>query len=209
MASGVVHLAVVHELMKRRSFRDPVRLKFGALLPDAGDRGGRRSHLRISFEDGRRSYDFEGFRRLFGSRMREDDLYLGYYLHLVQDALYRHFVYGRYRWDPRAPGNIDRLHRDYELVNGYVISRYALVNDLAVPEGFEREALCGLCSFDTAGLLNDAEAWFGPAGEGEIFFFTAEMSDEYISEAAAFCLEEIERIENGAPGLDARAIAWS
>lgn len=28
--------------------------------------------------------------------MLKDDLYLGYYLHLVQDALYRNFVYDRY-----------------------------------------------------------------------------------------------------------------
>ena len=62
--------------------------------------------------------------------MREDDFYLGYYLHLVQDVLYRRFVYDKYHWNPMIPGNVERLHRDYAIVNGYIIKKYNLVNDL-------------------------------------------------------------------------------
>ncbi|SFP84429.1 hypothetical protein SAMN04487928_109119 [Butyrivibrio proteoclasticus] len=39
--------------------------------------------------------------------MRQDDLYLGYYLHLVQDMCYRHFVYDKYHWNPMIPGNVE------------------------------------------------------------------------------------------------------
>ena len=85
MASSIIHLAVTNELIKRYSFRNINRLKFGVVVVDAGYNGN--SHLKINVLDGlKKTYDFDSFRQLFGSKMREDDFYLGYYLHLVQDA---------------------------------------------------------------------------------------------------------------------------
>ena len=37
MASSIMHLAVTSELAKRHTFKDLDRLKFGAVLPDAGE----------------------------------------------------------------------------------------------------------------------------------------------------------------------------
>ena len=92
MASSIAHLAVINELTKRYSFGNINRLKLGAVIVDAGYNGN--SHLKIKVFDGlKNSYDFNSFRQIFGRKMREDDFYLGYYLHLVQDALYRHIVY--------------------------------------------------------------------------------------------------------------------
>ena len=36
MASSIMHLAVINELTKKFTFKDESRLKFGAVLPDAG-----------------------------------------------------------------------------------------------------------------------------------------------------------------------------
>ncbi len=44
MASSIIHLAVTKELTKRYKFKDENRLKFGAILPDAGR--GKDSHLK-------------------------------------------------------------------------------------------------------------------------------------------------------------------
>lgn len=55
--------------------------------------------------------------------MKTDDLYLGYYLHLVQDICYRHFVYDKYKWNPMIPGNVEKLHKDYSIINIYVATR--------------------------------------------------------------------------------------
>ncbi|MBQ7925133.1 MAG: hypothetical protein IJ335_02450, partial [Lachnospiraceae bacterium] len=91
MASSIVHLAITNELIKRYSFRDVHRLKYGSVIVDAGYNGN--SHLKINVFDGqKKTYDFDSFRQMFGEKMREDDFYLGYYLHLVQDVLYRRFV---------------------------------------------------------------------------------------------------------------------
>jgi len=116
MASSIVHLAITNELAKRIAFTDTNRLKFGAIVVDAGVGGNQngRSHLKVVVLGGeKKTYDLDRFRTLFGKRMLSDDLYMGYYLHLVQDSLYRKYVYGRYHWNPMIPGNVERLHKDY------------------------------------------------------------------------------------------------
>ena len=134
---------------------------------------------------------------------------MGYYLHLAQDALYRQFVYVRHRWDPTIPGNIERLHRDYSIVNGHVVAKYGLQNDLTVPEGFEREDVNHLCDFDVDGLLESMDSYFRPVEDEPIFFFTREMTDEFIAEAADFCVREVEKLRRGEPGIDMTAWAWN
>ena len=67
--------------------------------------------------------DFELFRSKYGELMKTDDLYLGYYLHLVQDICYRHFVYDKYKWNPMIPGNVEKLHKDYSIIKIYVATR--------------------------------------------------------------------------------------
>ncbi len=207
MASSIIHLAVTGELMKKRDFRDPGRLRFGSVLPDAGD--SKVSHLRKRVNGtSRRMLDFAAFRAEFGSLMLRDDLYLGYYLHLVQDVCFRHLLYDKYRWNPWNPGNVDRLHRDYAIGNGYVIRKYSLCNDLSLPAGFEDEPLNRICTFDTAGLLRMMSLYFSSAEEGEFFFFTNDMADEYISKAAEVCLGEVEALFHGGKLMDGLESSW-
>ena len=212
MASTIVHLAITDGLAKRISFTDPNRLKFGAIVADFGTDGNQNgnSHLKVNVLDGRKkTYDFDRFRDMFGTRMLSDDLYMGYYLHLVQDSLYRRFVYDRYHWNPALPGNVDRLHNDYRIVNQYIISRYRLKNDIAIPDGFDSEDLNRISSFDTAGLIKKLEGFFFPVDEEPVFFFTKEMSDEFIGEALAFCDEEVQKLRRGEAGIDMLEYAWN
>lgn len=103
MASSIIHYAITNEIIKRQVFSNPCRLLLGVVLPDYGYQGN--SHLKIPVAGGhKRTYDFEGFREMFGELMQTDELYLGYYLHLVQDILFRHFLFDRYHWDPTVPG---------------------------------------------------------------------------------------------------------
>ena len=211
MASSIVHLAITSEVAKRISFRDIDRLRFGAVVVDAGAGGNiaGNSHLKINTPDGKmKSYDFDKYREMFGKRMLEDDLYMGYYLHLVQDILYRHFVYDIYHWNPTIPGNVERLHKDYRIVNQYIIQKYHLKNDLIVPDHFDEEALCQICAFETDRLMQDMNAYFQPVEEEPIFFFTKEMSDEFIAEAVEFCTEEVKKLRDGKPGIDILTYAW-
>ena len=212
MASSIVHLAITNELTKKMVFKDPSRLKFGAVVVDAGVGGNKTgdSHLKVNVMDGtKKTYDLDRYREMFGELILTDDLYMGYYLHLVQDALYRHYVYDIHHWNPRIPGNVDRLHKDYEILNQYVINKYGLTNDLTVPEGFEDEDLNQLGTFDTEQLLRKMNAFFSPVEEEPIFFFTKEMCDEFIEEAVLFCTEEVKKLRDGKPGIDMLEYAWN
>lgn len=206
MASSTVHLAITNELLKIRSFKDPDRLRFGALVVDWGDK--KAAHRVMLLDNGERKvYDLDSFRRLFGEKIAEDDLYMGYYLHLVQDLLYRHFVYAEHGWIP-LPENVKKLHRDYSIVNKYIIPKYELKNDLVIPFGFENEALNRLCCFDTQKMLKDLHTYFTVQEEGEVFFFTKEMTDDYIKRAVGLCLKELESLEKGETSIDLLGYAW-
>lgn len=207
MASSLVHLAIIEELTKGHKFKDIGRLKFGAVLPDAGERN--IGHLKITVPPtDMRTYDFEGFRNRYGSLLMTDDLYLGYYLHLVQDLCYRHFVYDRYHWNPMIPGNVEKLHNDYAITNHYVVEKYNLKNDLAVPEDFAEEKINEICRFDLLWLTRSINSYFREAGEGEIFFFTKEMTDKFIAEAVEACQKELNALKTGIGMINGSENGW-
>lgn len=211
MASSIVHLAVTNELTKQLSFNNINRLKFGAIVVDAGKGGNTNgnAHMKVNLADDKmKTYDFDRYREMFGKQMLEDDLYMGYYLHLVQDALYRHYVYDKHHWNPTIPGNVERLHKDYQIINQYVIHKYNLENDLEVPNGFEGEPLNQISSFDTEWLMQNMNSYFQPVEEEPIFFFTKEMSDEFIKEAVEYCVNEVKKLRSGEPGIDMLTYAW-
>ena len=84
-----MHYAITDKILQLFPMHDGARLRFGAVLPDASVNK-RKTHFRIYNEKlGIRLYDLESYRAQFGERMQKDDLYLGYYLHLIEDALYR------------------------------------------------------------------------------------------------------------------------
>lgn len=207
MASSIVHLAITNELIKTHEFNNISRLKLGVVLPDAGETN--LGHLKIKIpETNGSTYDFEKFRCKFRNLLKTDDLYLGYYLHLVQDICYRHFVYDRYHWNPTIPGNVDRLHRDYAITNHYVAVKYGLKNDIVIPDDFDREPINEICRFDIKWLTEALDTYFHQTDEGDIFFFTKEMTDEYISEAIALCNKELLALKTGTGMIDGYENAW-
>ncbi|MBR4668204.1 MAG: tyrosine-protein phosphatase [Butyrivibrio sp.] len=208
MASSIMHLAVTGELAKKYAFKDLNRLRLGAILPDAGSRELSHFSKRI-WGLNKKNYNFELYREKFGELMKTDDLYLGVYLHLVQDLCYRHFVYDKYSWNPMIPGNMEKLHNDYAILNHYVVSNYNLKNDLAVPERFDDEPICDICKFDVNWLAQSVEKQFAEEKDEETFFFTREMADEFIREAVAACEKELDALANGEAMIESYDTAWT
>lgn len=207
MASRIIHLAITDCISKTYRCKDKNRLYLGSILPDAATSGN--SHLRILLSDGtKKTYDLTGFRSDFLSKMLEDDLYLGYYLHLIQDLYFRNFVYHRYHWDPLPPGNVERLHHDYALLNPYVAQKYALSNTITVPNSFHEEPLNKVGCFSILEFLADMKSDFQSCPTGTTFFFTREMADEFITYACETCEQEIYAVFNGLDCVDERAMAW-
>ena len=149
-----------------------------------------------------------GYRNMYGKLMKQDDLYLGYYLHLIQDIVYRHFVYDKYHWNPLIPGNVERLHKDYAIGNYYVVQKYNLKNEIVIPDDFESETINQICLFDLDKLTRDMNSYFARVEDDDIFFFTKEMTDEYIAEAVEYCSQELDKLDLQNEGTDGYILAW-
>ncbi len=211
MASRIIHYAISDILLKTIKFNDTNRLKTGVLLPDVPNKPSvsHNSHFKYYTLPGvEKTYDLTAFREMFKEKILTDDLYLGYYLHLVQDMVYRNFVYEDYKWNPHEAGNVERLHNDYALINAFVIEKYGLKNDLQYIDDFETEEIQKMFIFDISKLSTDFSNDFKNKSSGEIFFFTHEMADEYIERAVRVCVNEIFALRNSRPLIDEKEYAW-
>ena len=207
MASSMIHLAITEELIKKADFQDPVRLRMGAVLPDGAVRGN--SHLKKRLgEEPTFTYDLEFYRTRYREKMKEDELYLGYYFHLIQDIFYRKFIYGENHWDSRNPENVRKLHRDYEITNYHVAEKYHLAKeDLAVID-LTGEPITELADFDMPELVKEVREQFVPVAETDLFFFTEKMAEELVERSVGFCLDELERLREGKEGLNSTEWSW-
>ena len=147
-------------------------------------------------------------RRGFDSPHLMDDLYLGYYLHLVEDVLHRRFMYTDHGFDPRVPGYVERLHRDYAVTNAHVIEAYGLREDMVKPVDLTGQRILELGGFDIPGLIRALHGYFQPVPETEAFIFTEQMADELIRESASLCEAELAALRGGGVPLSALDWVW-
>ena len=87
MASRILHLAVADALLKEFDIDGPARFFLGSVLPDAKIDSRLRAlpHYQTILPNGLITYKLKEFLSVYGSKMMDDSLYLGYYLHLIQD----------------------------------------------------------------------------------------------------------------------------
>ena len=211
MASRIIHLAITNELSQQYEFSNIDRLYFGTIIPDgvSSCQDYILSHFKLRISDtGKRSYNLTEYKEKFGNLLKVDDLYFGYYLHLIQDLLYRHFMYDRYHWNPKPDGNIERLHDDYKQINAYVISKYGLHSDIHVPNGFASEKINEIADFEPDRFIQELKNDFERIEYKERFFFTDNMVDEYIQWAVEYCKKELAALENGSYYFDEYEWSW-
>jgi len=211
MASRIMHLAITEKICESFPVKDKNRLRLGSILPDAYAGGIRdtSTHLTNRICGGtKNTHDLCRYKELFGERMKKDDLYLGYYLHLIQDLVYRQFVYGEKQWDSTVLGNVERLHKDYHQLNSYVIGKYHLQDDLVAPVDFGNEEINRLHPFDLDSFLEEMKEDYRDQSEGEYFFLTEEMADEYIKRVCDICIKELEALSKGEAYMDEFEWAW-
>ena len=89
MASRILHLAAAKLILDEHPAADEKRFRLGSILPDAGERVS--AHFRVRIDGGTKTMmALGGFRARFADKM-DDPLYLGYYLHLVQDIVFARY----------------------------------------------------------------------------------------------------------------------
>ena len=207
MASRIVHLAIANEINKLHPIPAPERFFLGSILPDACP--DKQAHYNKLLENGaKKTNDLSGFRKKYGSRLQRDPLYLGYYLHLLQDILFRNEIYGVVGFDPRPAGNVAQLHLDYRLTNRYVIDKYGLTNQVRVPAGLEAEPLWQEWQFALAPFLEELAQDFRDRPHGTPKYFTEAVADRLIHRSVKLCLQELEALRTGAGFFDEDRFCW-
>ena len=210
MASRLIHLSIADAILREFAISDEGRFRLGSILPDAKNDSRLRAapHYQIFLNDGKLTYDLELFRSQFGEKMKSDSLYLGYYLHLIQDMVYRQYMYALPHWDARIWENVLQLHSDYRKINRYLIDSRGVENGISAPESFDSEEINALFEFDLNVFLRELQKDFEIIQEGEYHHFTPAMADEFIERAIEACRREMTAINNGLPLLQQGSIVW-
>ena len=207
MASRIIHLAIAHEIIRAHPLPEPERFFLGSILPDACP--DKQAHYKKLLDGGaRKTHNLTGFRVAWGERLRTDTLYLGYYLHLLQDVLYRYEMFEVIDFDPRPAENIPRLHLDYQRTNRYVIDKYGLTNQIRVPTGLEAEPLWREWNFVLDPFLEELAQDYIASPKGKTKFFTEALADSLISRSVRACLQELEALDRGAGYFDEDSFSW-
>ena len=207
MASRIMHLAVAAQLTAELpEGMDIPRFLLGSVMVDAAPNARKTTHFQVQQGD-LRTYDIARFRAQYGGYLLTDGLVLGYYLHLLQDLVFRCYMYHEMGFNPRQPGYLDRLYDDYWRLNGELIRHFGLRCEL--PEVASAAPLDTIADFDLPGMRQAVQSDFVPGGPAEAFFLTTERGLRYVEKAAALCRKELHALQNGLPLLNPRdGYAW-
>ena len=184
----MMHWLFTEALIDERT-EDPDRFRIGSLLPDAYENPASRrtTHFvkRIENEDGSvlRFCQFDVFLARFEEKIRTDDLYRGYAMHLAEDAVTRAFWKKENLRIPPPPEGAEMLHSDYHLLNRYLVETRSLRFHARMPEDFAREEIMEVYPFDLPSFLKEFEKDFHDPAEGELQILSIPFTEQMIAEA--------------------------
>lgn len=208
MAQRTVHYLLGEMIAAKVDLADKKRFLLGSILPDAvavSDK--RKSHFKVK-TDTLVYIDFNTFQTRYFDVMQRDDLYLGYYMHLVEDAFYRSFVHQKRIVLPRTWEEVECLHKDYHILNSYVVEKYGLQNVLEKAAISQDEPICRVAAFRIQESLHKLSEEFAEDTEGTTVFLTEDILDAFIETCMPLAVEEVKRIKCGAPGLRTGDYTW-
>lgn len=203
MASRIIHLAIAKQLGEALQIEDKNRFYIGHILPDAvlsADKRKVNSHFIDVFDGGRKKhFDFYAFHERYKENIPSDELYLGYYFHLIEDGIFRRFLYYDLELLSRRgePEFLQELYSDYHILNGILAEKYSLENTLFVPKGFSKEKINDIYSFELEDFIFDMNKDFSDRFNETPAHLTAERIDRYISDCVNICSAEYTALKNG------------
>ena len=209
MAQRTVHYLFGEMISRQINLADKKRFLLGSILPDAIDPSFRdTSHFKVVTET-EKYLDFDAFRKKYMDLILRDDLYLGYYLHLVEDAFYRVYFYTDSFSMPRTREEVPILHNDYHILNSYIVNHYGIRNILENTVSLTNEPLFDLVPFQTETFLHQFANDFTENPEGSPVFLTQHMLDAFIKQYLPLAVEEVRNMKNGHSTLRTADYTWS
>lgn len=195
MASRIMHLAIGKLLEEQIDLKDVERFRIGQILPDAIEHNTNvpyNSHFRRSFNNNTKcGMDFNAYYLEYEKEILEDSLYLGYYFHLIEDVIFRQFIYYHLGTISKrgTPELLNVLYNDYHILNEYLIQKHHLL-PLKSPTNFENERINQICPFDLDSFLTEMQGDFSDHFSEEPKLFTKSYVDSYIEQCRAYCSRE-------------------
>ena len=178
-------------------------------MPDAYAKGSDRDRTHFIVKTDTQVYfDFSKFRDEYADLICSDDLYLGYYMHLVEDAFYRQFLYSDRVIRPSNPEEVAMLHNDYHILNSHIVNNYHLQNELIDPIDLDAEAIGNIAEFRVNGFLEDMSGDFMDQTTGTTRFLTEDLLGEFIDKYVPLGLKELQCVRDGSTMLQPIDFAW-
>lgn len=202
MASTIIHYAISNIILEKINIKNTERFLLGAaIIPDStsheDDSYDRAHYETYSSDQMLKGFNWEQFYEEYKDHFWDDDLFLGYFCHLIQDAVWYHDIFDKYiRHNPRDV--MQKLYDmgcdDYRRLNYLLIKYFALdkvnFSDINVPIEFitKERVANSLKLYDTWFLAKKCEV-------SELEMYKWDMMMDYIEKCVELCCEQIEAIQ--------------
>lgn len=207
MASLIMHLCAAKALINENKIEGERENEFllGTLIPDFSLVPN--AHYRTR-SNGKRFFNISQFREKYIDKIKTEPLYLGYYLHLVQDVVFRDMMYNEYSWDPKKKGNVTLLYGDYRKLNSYLCEKYLLSEDII--KSFEPclKAAAKEFIFEPFYLKDCLINDFSIKETGDHYFLTPGISHKFLQKSLDICIAELTALEKESGFINETDYAW-
>lgn len=208
MAQRAIHYLFGAILAEHIEIKDKKRFLMGHVFPDSIEKCNRdKAHFEM-IDDMQAYYDFEDFRSKYQELMQQDDFYLGYYMHLVEDDFYRELIYRDRAGKAFSMDEVEILHKDYDLLNSYIVDKYELENVLGKEFIFDETVFSKIGNFRINKFLEEMSYDFIIKNKGTTVLLTEEMVDEFVEKYVPLAIEELQAVKKGMTYLKASDYAW-
>lgn len=190
------------ELLRLIEAQNMERFLIGMLLPDAvisGDKKTAGTHYDRMTDGSHKVMDFFRFFVEYKENILTDSLYLGYYLHLIEDCIFRRYIYydlGLLEMRGKI-GFLPQLYKDYHSVNGYLVKKYKITSLPVAPHDIDKEDINRIYPFETDIFLRDMKDDMNDIYRNNEKYFTARNADEVIRQCVEICSAEIAALDRG------------
>lgn len=202
MASSMMHYIISNQILKNYPDVDNNKFLFGATLgPDASSHDDGTYDIAHfgSVDKDKKGIDWQKFEQKHGDKMLEDGFYLGYWCHLIQDAVWFHDVVDKYIRvfeGEKKKECYQKGYRDYGRLN-YLLQKRNPVKvpdfDLALPmlEGISEDKMIMLR--ENFYLQFDAL----PCEADSLELYKWDVIMEYMEHCVNLCVSEIKAFQSG------------
>jgi hypothetical protein len=204
MASRLIHYLIAEEISKNNQQINRDRFVYGALLPDLSlheDGSYDKAHFgeKLSLNE-RKGINWHNFRKKYIHQINCDSLYLGYYSHLIMDALWFSKIADRFiRIHPHPERKIyyQKSYDDYRILNSLLSKEYHLQYHIPFIENTEIDEInLSLRKEFFKGLEGDITN-LQIACKEDLKLYPYDVILDYIDHAKALCINELNAFAAG------------